>query len=124
MDSYIDYKPLLNARKRFVREPSAIFVMLEFLPRDDLLNKIQLLCRDMYCKKVPLAYQFAFFTPTSPTDKLFVNMGRSMNKTTHQYRGKVPTLIYMAVEKQNKREQVPIMTSTTNQNFDKLMQKV
>ncbi len=54
-----------------------------------LLNKMQLLSRDMYHKKVPLSLRWVFLVPKTPMEELFVNMVRNMNPVTHKYLGKV-----------------------------------
>ena len=74
----------------FVRANSVIFLMFDFLPRQVLLNKMQLLSRDMYHKKVPLSLRFMFLVPKIPTEELFVNMVRNMNPVTHKYLGEKP----------------------------------
>ena len=74
----------------FVRTNSAIFIMFDFLPRHILLNKMQLLSREMYHQKVPLSVRSVFFVPKTSVAELFVNMGRNMNSLTHKYLGKVP----------------------------------
>ena len=73
----------------FVRTNSVIFFMFDFLPRHMLLNKMQLLSRDMYHKKVPLSLRWVFLVPKTPMEELFVNRVRNMNPVTHKYLGKV-----------------------------------
>ena len=73
----------------FVRTNSVIFFMFDFLPRQILLNKMQLLSRDMYHKKVPLSLRWVFLMPKTPLEELFVNMVRNMNPVTHKYLGRV-----------------------------------
>jgi len=74
----------------FVRANSVIFFMFDFLTRHMLLNKMQLLSRDMYYKKVPLSLRWVFLLPKTPIEELFVNMARNMNPLTHKYLGKTP----------------------------------
>ena len=74
----------------FVRTNSAIFIMFDFLPRHMLLNKIQLLSREMYHQKVPLSVRTVFFVPKTPIAELFGNIVRNMNSLTHKYLVKVP----------------------------------
>ena len=74
----------------FVRANSVIFFMFDFLTRHMLLNKMQLLSRDMYYKKVPLSLRWVFLVPKTPIEQLFVNMVRNMNPVTHKYLGKKP----------------------------------
>ena len=73
----------------FVRTNSVIFFMFDFLPRHMLLNKMQLLSRDMYHKKVPLSLRLVFLMPKTPMEELFVNMARNMNPVTHKFLGNV-----------------------------------
>ena len=49
-----------------------------------------MLCRDMYYKKVPMAYKFVYFPKRTPYEQLFINMVRNMDSTTHKYKGGVP----------------------------------
>ena len=72
-------------KKSFVKGNSVILLMFDFLPRHMLLNKMQLLSRDMYHKKVPLSLRWVFLFPKTPMKELFVNMVRNMNPVTHKY---------------------------------------
>ena len=76
----------------FITGNSVVYVMFEYLTRDDMLKKMPLICRDMYFKKVPLYFKMEFFfvMPKIPAEEHFVNMVRNMNTATHQYRGGVP----------------------------------
>ena len=70
----------------FITGNSVVYVMFQYLSRDDMLNKMQLLRRDMYFKKVPLYYKmvtFFFTIPKIPVEEHFVNMVRNMNTATH-----------------------------------------
>ena len=77
----------------FAKTNTAIFIMFDFLPRQFMLNKIQLLSRDMYHQKVPLLYRSVFLVSKTPIVELFGNMVRNMNPLTHKYLGKVPFVI-------------------------------
>ena len=79
--------PWKTPKKYFVKANSIILIMLDFLPRQMLLNKMQLLSRDMYHKKVPLSLRWVFLVPKTPMEELFVNMVRNMNPVTHKYLG-------------------------------------
>ena len=81
--------PWKTPKEFFVRTNSVIFFMFKFLPRQMLLNKMQLLNRDMYHKKVPLSLRWVFLVPKTPMEELFVNMVRNMNPLTHKYTGRV-----------------------------------
>ncbi len=72
----------------FITANSVVYVMFAYLTRDHMLNKMQLICRDMYIKKVPLYYKmFTFYMiPKIPAEEHFVNMVRNMKTATHQYR--------------------------------------
>ena len=83
MESYIDYSHLPSSKERFITAPSVLFVMLVFLPRDCILNKIQVLNRDMYNKKVPIALKLCHLVPKFQAEQLFTNMVRNMNFSTH-----------------------------------------
>ena len=80
--------PWKTPKEFFVRTNSVIFFMFDFLPRQMLLNKMQLLSRDMYHKKVPLSLKWVFLVPKYPMEELFVNMVRNMNPVTHKYLGR------------------------------------
>ena len=69
----------------FAKTNTAIFNMFDFLPRQFVLNKMQLLSRDMYHRKVPLLYRSVFLVPKTPVEELFVNMVRNMNPETHKF---------------------------------------
>ena len=47
-------KPKNQTVTWFITANSVVYVMFQYLSRDDMLNKMQLLRRDMYIKKVPL----------------------------------------------------------------------
>ena len=85
----------------FITGNSVVYVMFQYLTRDHMLNRMQLICRDMYIKKVPLNYKMVTFfsIPKIPAEEHFINMVRNMNPATHQYRGKVPfTMTVVSIE--------------------------
>ena len=50
-----------------------------------MLNKMQLLSKDMYYQKVPISFRLVFLVPKTPVEELFVNMVRNMNPETHKF---------------------------------------
>ena len=81
----------------FVRANSVIFFMFDFLTRHMLLNKMQLVSRDMYYRKVPLSLKWVFLLPKTPMEELFGNMIRNMNPVTHKYLGKMPFVMPVVI---------------------------
>ena len=79
-------KPKNETVTWFITANSVVYVMFAYLTRDHMLNKMQLICRDMYIKKVPLYFKmFTFYMiPKIPAEEHFVNMVRNMNPATHQ----------------------------------------
>ena len=79
-----------------------VYILFEFLARESMLNKMQLLCRDMYFNKVPLFYKkmsFFFRLPKVPVEDMFVNMAYNMNTETHQYLCNVPYVMTVVSDK-------------------------
>ena len=94
-------KPKNQTLTWFITANSVVYVMFQYLNRDHMLNKMQLLCRDMYIKKVPLYYKMVtfFMIPKIPAEEHFVNMVRNTNTATHEYRGGVPfSMIFVSIE--------------------------
>ena len=54
-------KPKNETVTWFITANSVVYVMFQYLSRYDKLNKMQLLCREMYIKKVPLYYRTVTF---------------------------------------------------------------
>ena len=122
MEPFVDYSKLPAYIQRFVQEPSAIFVLFEFLTREFQLSTMQLLCRDMYYKKVPIAYKFAFFVSKANNEQIFVNMGRNMNRKTHKYLGKIPMILNIPPKKHtipDKEAVDSVLMITDDKNIDK-----
>ena len=105
MESSCQIVIALNFKLWFVKANAVIFYMFAFLTRWELLNKIQVLSRDMYYSKIPLAYRIVYLVPSKmPVEHHFINLIRNMVFQTHQYRGYVPfTLTQVSIESLSSR---------------------
>ncbi len=63
-------KPKKKIFTWFITFESVVYLMFPYLTRDHMLNKMQLVCRDMYIKKVPLYFKMAtfFMIPKIPAE--------------------------------------------------------
>ena len=73
----------IRAMQWFIDAPAAIFIMMEYLPRQFHLNKMQNLNRNMYYNRVPThylhEYDNVFLHPNYKFEELFINMVRNID---------------------------------------------
>jgi len=80
----------IGTPSKFDFKSSAIFVILEYLPRRTVMTIMQSLCREMYHTKVPrfLCWSFVVLVPKNTT-KEFIDILRNIYSSTHQYLGNI-----------------------------------